>query len=348
MDGIKLLLISVFLLAACAAEPGLPTPSASPESEQTPTPIDTLPPTAGVLVRQPTATNNPFNLLPVPSALPTWGPITSQLDRAGLISAPNEKWVVDFSLGLEIYHIGGQSIWQMERGKAATLYGGTNWGLFHWSPDSQYLYLTRVPSFSAIPRVVSMYNSTGLWRLDILSGEIVEYLPGRTITDGGNEKFIFREIQISPDAKKIAHIEVFEKPFELIIQEVESEVQQVFPLGERFFSIGYMAWSPEMNSIIFVGAVDETVEVTQNYPTQVRYLLMHVDLTTGVQTELLDMGDRGYIPRSWSQEEIIQLVEYPGWTCDILNFDISAREFISTIKPTAFPAYWPVDSPCHP
>jgi WD40 repeat protein len=282
-----------------------------------------------------TSTQNPFKIPSFNPSYPTLNPIDDYYYPPRGYLSPNGIWVASAVLDLEIIHISGEIIWEMNAREAYQAFGGMNWRGVQWSPDSRYLYFSRSLALDGGP-IRHLYNGTGFWRLDILSGKIEEILPDLGEShEEGIARFGLSVYSLSPNGNQLAYVRLEYFPLELVILDLESKQERKLTIeGDHYGSVGDLTWSPDGNNIAYVYRY---YQWDSQIPEE-NYYLMVIDLYTGTQKKLMDMGSPGYVTRRWNENNAIELLEYYDSRCsDVYYFDLDLGEISSMATPTPYP-----------
>lgn len=316
------------------------TQAAIPSLSRTGTVVPTGTPRPTV---SPWPTDNPFIVLPAPTSLPTRAPISEML-YIGYLS-PNGKWVAStVGSDISIYHVGGALVWKVPKLYPFAGYATFAWR--QWSSDSRYLYFSTTPTYCGGSSFEHLHNGDGVWRLDIVSGDITEILaPSYT-----GEEHRLRSVVISPDERLLAYVNTNFDPFELVIVDVDSgQERKRFEVGKGLFSVGDIVWSPDGTKIIYTAIVVDEMESDWDYPKRVSYHLYLIDWRNGSQNFLINIG--------WADLDMSEnVMDFRGWvddrtisfhvenTCGKVSlFDVNTKEFTGEVFPgaTPRPVFWP-------
>lgn len=341
MRRIVVWVILIIPLVACMGNSSLPQTINTPQGntdisiKETETPQMATSTRNLLPVGEPTSTQNQFKIPSFNPSYPKLNPIDDYYYPPRGYLSPNGIWVASAVLDLEIIHISGEVIWEMNAAEAYQKFGGMNWRGVQWSPDSRYLYFSRSLALDGGP-IRHLYDGTGFWRLDILSGKIEEIIPDFGESHGeGFARFGLSAYSLSPDGNQLAYIRLEYFPLELVILDLDSKQERTLIIeGDHYGSVGDLTWSPDGNNFAYVYQYYKGDSPTP----EENYSLMIIDLYTGTQKKLMDMGSPGYVIRRWNEINAIELQEYYDSRCsDVFYFDLDLGEISSMATATPYP-----------
>lgn len=158
---------------------------------------------------------------------------------------------------------------------------------FYWTTNGQYLYFTHQSSGDGC-FAGGRHRGTGLLRLDLATGNVVELSPN-----------FASWMSISPDEKTLAYFNYSRQG--LTFRDLDTGNERTLDRVVLQEDVGmeldyrYIVWSPDSQSLVFVvmaGVCDFIQESYFNW-------LVHVNLISGVQTILFEKDERGFVPIAW-------------------------------------------------
>lgn len=261
------LLVGIGLLSGCVPI-SAPTPTAIPPNE-TATPV--------------------AETAPVPDALETRATSMSpdgEWRAESAVAFPDDR--DEYYQRLTVTRTDGQTAWTPVETWSHMGLGYTVAVPFHWSSSGEALYFTNGP----VPDGCALFvNGFGLQRLDLLTGEVNEVLPGHGLT-----------LAISPAEDRVA--EIVYGPPTLVIHDLATDAARSLPLPAASAAIqaGSLVWSPDGAQIALALAHDPCVGGWAGATS-----VLVVDAATQVVTTLVDQDDRLLRPVEWSTMDTLIL-----------------------------------------
>ena len=162
--------------------------------------------------------------------------------------SPNGEWTAEAigafpPIWMRVYRADGSMEWTFS-------YTGAEWNEVrfkpvHWSTDGRYLYYTLFP-FSLIPRIdgalVYMAGS-GLSRLDLENGQVLEILPGEGL---------LQDYSISPDSTRLAHVFHSSDGLWLAIRDLQRGEERQAWLSSNAAQAGSIMWSSDASALVLL------------------------------------------------------------------------------------------------
>jgi len=350
------LLVMVLLMGSCA--PSTESPTSVYVATQPIISTITLIPTTTKLptftLTVPTAT---ISVTPTPSyastvtspefgLFPTWricdGAIKPNYEND---LSPDGNWLAvscqpaDLSkfVGTKITQLHGTTIWEVSfydlygiYQKSTVLPEGIQDGemqVVHWTMDGNYVYLN--PDFCCVDVPQNIFfsrfqNSLGIYRLDLLSGEITA-----TLQPFRGDMIPGYVASFSPSGKYLVYV-IAGEPRNVHIYNLQTGDTFIITLDEQYIASGLFEWSQDSKRAIFVAAKASWSDWETSISNGISYYLL--DLKTLSSLHLFDQPDIYRV--SWTQDGNIILHQASGE--DGLLYDFQSNTF-TVVTPTPKP-----------
>lgn len=323
-----------FSLVGCGSQQNKTTTPVSPTFTRTVEEITPQPTTSPTPTQVPRPTKNPFTFPFTNPNFATPNPLTRNLEAPTTFPSPNGIWMADAE-GLTVRHISGAIVWEIpNRIAGLELWEGNYFSELQWSPDSRYLFFSRNQGFDG---GIAFDNATGYWRLDILSGEILEILA----VDGDSETYEMKSLGLSQDSTTLAYIptplysDPEERPaLELFILDLESGKEVVHQLDYKYHIAGEILWAPNKESLFLLAGYRDDIEDWDLNNIYFEYTLLDVQ-DGNIEILFETQGNpRTYWPTNWREEN---LIEFQYNNCAAWYFDLTIGDFVAQATPTPYP-----------
>ena len=167
--------------------------------------------------------------------------------------------------------------------------------------------LLRIVVFRAIDgcgKVLEFYNGSGLFRLDLQTGELSDMVP--------DEKLATYAFSISPQDTKLIYAKEGTKLLTIKLKNVFSGQEKSITLDEKYDGAGNFAWFPNEDKVLFV-ATENVCEDNQIYS------ILTLDLSTLEVKTVIDLLDRNLSAIEWEAPDILRMSDWHGntWILDI-------------------------------
>lgn len=120
----------------------------------------------------------------------------------------------------------------------------------HWTHDGKYVYIT---FSSPIDPGIPFYNGSILYKMNLISGEIVQILPA------GLPRKNFYSLSFSPDDRFLAYFKLYVSPPSLIVYNFQENKNQIVELDSRYNIGGDFLWSDSGKFLVFSAVYQEDV-----------------------------------------------------------------------------------------
>lgn len=186
---------------------------------------------------------------------------------------------------------------------------GQDWPApYRWSADGQAIYLTDAASMDGCG---IFGNGTHLDRVDLVSGAVTELLPRQRT---GN-------FALSPDEERVAFVAGGSNGQQLVLLDLASGSEQAVLLdSDTNVQAGNLVWSPNSQSLLVHLAHAPCSQ-------EMRYSLLHFDLTTGTLVPLIVQATELPQVVSWPTPPRARLIDDEGVS---LFLDVATGETSST------------------
>lgn len=364
IQAIGLMFLALMALSVCARQtPETPTPTAT----RTPAPtvtlgvvspvvtatsVPTLCPTNTPTRQQPAATSTPTPVpayptttpelepvdgpIPTPTPLPfrfaTSTPLPSPAYQAAYTSvSPDRQWVaqgVALPPGKEAAYRAQLTVWRTDGSAEWTVVDQTsNWGLgwttprpFHWSRDGRSLYFTDYGVPDGCP---GFGNGWGLSKVDLADGSVAG-----VIASVGNW------MALSPQEEQLAYVP--RSAHAVAIRDLTTGQESTFALetgkDDPTASIGHILWSLDGSALLLAVALDRCQALDK-----MRHSIVHLDLSTGTETVLIDRDGRLLVTQSWPDpgEVILLDAQERHWRMDTNTGGVARAEDLDLALPAS-------------
>jgi hypothetical protein len=198
------------------------------------------------------------------------------IDLDSIISfSPDLKWVVIYNIklatswpgkdigGLRFVKTDNSKEWMFDATQMSQDIGECSliFTANAWSPDSHYIYFSPDPGYCSRMRYVSDYGTQVLYRLDVLTGEFIEYL---SFSDGVNStvgrKLDLYNLAFSPDGIYLAYLKTLNAPMIIHIRNLETEKEIIYKMPAKYPEAGCLVWSSNSHFLFFYAATTTAYE----------------------------------------------------------------------------------------
>lgn len=195
-------------------------------------------------------------------------------------------------------------------------------GIAHWSADSRYVYFYSTLGGCGGYCFYGGNTCVGLFRLDVLTGQISEILPPNTV-------FYWYRFSISPNGRLL----VFGKQTEYLKildmvtgDSIDVQYARIYDHGEAF------VWAPDGSQFVYSTDYFPHYEETE----MDGFTLRLVDAQTGEERILLESKTSCYRVREWREDNVI-VIDYDDENYDraIMEYDLNTDTILGNPPPSS-------------
>jgi hypothetical protein len=126
-----------------------------------------------------------------------------------------------------------------------------------WSLDSHYVYFSPNPSYCSRLVNFSDEGTQVLYRLDVTTGKIIEYLPFVK----GQNSIVRRDLDLytlafSPDGAYLAYFHTLHIPLIIHIRNLETGTETTYTMNKKYPEAGCLAWAGKKHLLFFYVATN--------------------------------------------------------------------------------------------
>ena len=124
-----------------------------------------------------------------------------------------------------------------------------------WSPDSRYVYFSPNPSYCSRMFNYSDVGTQVLYRLDVRTGAVEEYLPFvKYRFSSGYERWGLYTFEFSPDGHRLIYFQSYGSPMIIKVRDLTTEDEVTYELDSKYLEAGCPAWMDDNSHIVFYAA----------------------------------------------------------------------------------------------